>query len=236
VKWRKLFARFNGGSLGSDQEKKIQELFGFYPKQTALFRRAFRHKSRYPRIQDNNERPEFLGDAVYDLIVAEYLYDLMPEGNEGELTRLKSYLVSRKFLNAVAEQTGITPLVEAQIQGKKTGTSIGGNALEAIVAAIYVERGFEFVRAAVVRSILEPYARLNAHTEVLFDPKSKVFELAQKRGVTVEFITEEGEKANFKSLLLIDDEKVAYGTGNSKKEAEKSAGARALKSFFSNIT
>lgn len=236
MKWRSIFAHFSSRNLGSDQEKKISEIFGFTPKDADLYKKAFRHKSKYPEPGKNNERPEFLGDAVYDLIVAEYLYDLLPKGSEGELTRLKSYLVSRKFLNLVAEKTGITGLVEAQIQGKKTATSIGGNALEAIVAAIYEERGFEFARAVVIRSILEPYGKVNEHTSVQFDPKSKVFELAQKRGLIVEFITEEGAEANFESFLIIDNEKVSHGKGKSKKEAEKSAGAMALKNFFTNIT
>lgn len=236
MKLPRFFSALSGRTLGSDQEKKISELFHFRPKNPALYRRAFRHKSKYPEPGENNERPEFLGDAVYDLIVAEYLYNLMPAGSEGELTRLKSYLVSRKFLNSVAEKTGITRLVEAKIRGKKTATSIGGNALEAIVAAIYVEKGFEFAQSAVIRFIIEPYAEVNALTSVHFDPKSKLLELAQQKGMTAEFNTDEGDAVNFESSLLIDGEEVARGTGKSKKEAEKAAGAKALKNFFNNIT
>lgn len=233
---RRYLSPFSRRKYASEQEKKITEIFRFTPKQPQIYERAFRHKSKYQNPGENNERQEFLGDCVYDLIVAEYLYDLLPENDEGELTRLKSYLVSRKFLNSVAEKTGITALVEAKIHGKKSSTSIGGNALEAIIAALYEDKGFDFTKGAVIQNILIPYAKIDTLTSFTFDPKSKVYEFSHQKGFQVEFTTFEGVEHDFESVLLIDSQKVSRGGGRSKKEAEKAAASEALKTFFDNIT
>ena len=123
-------------------DKKIKAIIGFWPKEASLYKLALRHASAYPfrkkKGERNNERLEFLGDAVIDLIVADILYYRYPSEDEGYLTKLRSKIVSRNNLNRVADELGIPNLVVANLKGNHS-ESIYGDALEALIGAMYLD-------------------------------------------------------------------------------------------------
>jgi len=141
-------------------DKKIKAIIGFWPKEASLYKLALRHASAYPfrkkKGERNNERLEFLGDAVIDLIVADILYYRYPSEDEGYLTKLRSKIVSRNNLNRVADELGIPNLVVANLKGNH-GESIYGDALEALIGALYLDHGMTRVERFVVQKIIDPF-------------------------------------------------------------------------------
>ena len=211
-------------------EKDIKEIVGFWPKDIALYRLALRHSSAYPfrkkRGERNNERLEYLGDAVLDLVVAEALFYRFPTDNEGHLTKLRSALVSRNNLNKVADELGLPNKVVANLMGNQS-ESIYGDALEALIGACYLDHGLKKAQFFIMRAIVEPFISNEELLTSTLNYKSEVIEYFQshKKAFRFEEVQRLGEQHNstFIMGLYVDDALEARGEGTSKKKGEELA-------------
>lgn len=203
-----------------------------------LYKQAMMHRSitclqAQNRIV-NNERLEFLGDSILDATIADYLFEMFPTQNEGFLTKLRSKIVNRNNLNTIAFKLGIdTLLVTNNINESANNSSIYGNALEALIGAIYLDRGFKFTRSFVINAILEKHINLNELQNIDPDSKSRLIEFCQKHHVTFEFITTEDphtpkQTPKFTTILTANGKRMSEGHGPSKKDAEQNAAKAAM--------
>ena len=211
----------------------IAEKFGIKVKKVDLYEEAVLHKSiARDTNKDNNERLEFLGDAVLDMIVAEQLYEMYPQKTEGELTQLKARIVNRKTLGTVGLEMGLEKVVQF-VDGKYVNKStICGNAFEALVGAIYVDRGFEKTKD-VVRSILVEYLNYNKIVQNDPDYKSQILVWSQKNKLPISFeevlVEDLGHEKMYHFEIRCEEEVIGSGKGKSKKMAEQNASKSALK-------
>ncbi len=215
--------------------RKLKSILGFTPKRLNLFKLAFYHKSM-KNVSDgidhyNNERLEYLGDALLSTIVADYLFKKYPNSDEGFLTKMRSKIVKRKSLNTLAEKMGLDLILSSYSQGKLSNAMMG-NALEALVGAIYLEYGYKFTKKYVVKKILREY--IDIHELETFDDnfKSRLLEYCQKHGHNVDFrlITKykHDKRDRFKVAIVLNGNEVAYGDDFNKKSAEQEASKLAL--------
>lgn len=216
-------------------EKKLYAVLGFYPKRTELYRQALTHKSYKGKGNPHNERLEFLGDAILGSIVAEILYEQFPQGKEGFLTQMRSKIVSRKTLNRIGANMGLKKLV--RYHRSSSFHTILGNALEALVGAVYMDVGHEATKAFVWEKLLSPNLDLERLTQEEASYKSRVLEWGQKSKKKVRFHMESStgldhQKTYFVSLY-IEEEKVSSGEGSSIKKAEERA-AEAAQNILRN--
>jgi len=231
--------RFLSFRSKSARDRDIEDLlinsFGVKPKKMSLYRRAFCHKSAARNIHNDrhssNERLEFLGDAIIDSVVAEYLYRTHPTAEEGEMTKMKSRIVSRVNLNRTAVEMGIDALIETDSQATNSRQSISGNTFEAIVGAIYLDNGYKKAKTAILKS-LKQYANLGHLQNTESDFKSRLHEEAHRLGAKVFFktapINAEKGTHRFSSQIVWNGNKIAMGEGSSKKRAEQNAAEKAL--------
>ena len=203
----------------------INFILGYKTKKPDLFKLALLHKSI--KSDESNERLEFLGDAILGLIVAKYLFKLYPFKDEGFLTKIRSKIVNRDSLNDIGRKIGLKNLINIKRIKSKSYDSIYGDALEAIIGACYLEKGFDFCEDKVVQNIIVPYFDLDNLTSQTHNFKSKVLEWAQKEKMKISFIVEKSSKSNkfsqFKSILKLNGKNISIGYGKSKKNAEKDA-------------
>lgn len=212
-------------------EKKIKDIIGVRPNDVFLYELALIHKSvvndEKHEATQSNERLEFLGDAVIGMIVGEYLYEKYKEKNEGELTKLRSKVVSRVTLNELGVKIGLDKLVQAKLDKNSLPNSIYGNAFEALVGAIYLDLGLLAAKKFVLKKVLQKHVNIQDILSKDFNYKSKVIEWAQsnKRNYQFEIVQEKGEgiEKTFDAVLKIDGEIVASGSSRSKKKAEQAA-------------
>ena len=205
--------------------KAINFILGYNTRKPELFKLALLHKSI--KNDESNERLEFLGDAILGLIVAKYLFKLYPYKNEGFLTKIRSKIVNRESLNNIGRKIGLKRLINIKKFKSKSYDSIYGDALEAIIGACYLEKGFEFCENKVIKNIIVPYFDLDNLTTQIHNFKSKVLEWAQKEKMNISFSVEKISDTNrfsqFKSILKVNGKNISIGYGKSKKNAEKDA-------------
>lgn len=214
--------------------RRIHSLLGFTPLSIDLFKRAFYHKSMNSvneTSDHNNERLEFLGDAILSSIVAEYLYNKYPYKDEGFLTKMRSRIVKRKTLNEIADRMGIDLILSEYSMGKMSKTMLG-NALEALVGAIYIEMGYDKTCKYVIKEVLMKYLdihRLETHDDNF---KSQLLEYCQKNSKQIRFKLinkyRSDKRDRFSVAVLIDGEVLAQSDDFNKKSAEQSASRIAL--------
>ncbi|WBA41907.1 ribonuclease III [Hymenobacter canadensis] len=182
----------------------------------------------------SNERLEFLGDAVLGTVVAEYLFRKFPYEQEGFLTEMRSRIVNRESLNALALKLGLDKLVQLDPgQGRAARSrSVNGNALEALVGAVYLDQGYKAARKFVLSRLVKPFVDVKSLTETTANFKSKLIEWAQRNGKAIRYDlngeARPGGVMEFTASVVLDDEVVATGMGLSKKQAEQLAAERAL--------
>lgn len=210
-------------------------MLGYAPKSLEVYQRAFKHKSIFEGLNENNERLEFLGDSVLDAIVADFLFKHYKSHNEGFLTKMRAKIVSRKTLNQLAIKMGIHKLVKAQVEQETHQTSLAGNALEALIGSIYLDRGYEFTEKVVQDRILEKFIDLNDLEQLDFDPKSKLIERSQKERFKLVFNTRlkdpDSKVKEYLCTISKDEDPIGEGIGSSKKKAEQEAARKALASI-----
>ncbi len=216
-------------------KKILKNIIGFFPSNLKLYQLAFTHKSisvhKFNDIKINNERLEYLGDAILDAIIADFLYQNFPDEDEGFLTQMRSKIVNRDFLNTIAIKLGIPFLLKANIKNDHK-KYIYGDALEALVGALYLEKGFEKTKKIIVEKILKNHVNIEKLKYLESDFKSKILEWGQKNKKNVIFTCyedhKEGNSNVYVSNLYIMDEIYGRGMGFSKKEAEQNAAKQAL--------
>lgn len=212
----------------------IHNILGFRPKNIALYQLAFTHKSKSEEsIGDyrlSNERLEYLGDAVLELVVGDYLFRTYPTQPEGFLTEMRSRIVSRVSLNKLAQKLGFDNHIKYRPENNHTGDSfrsLGGNAFEALMGAIYLDRGFEFSKHIIIDHILRVHIDLEQLQQTDINFKSKLLEWTQKRHKKLEFRlldeTMESHRKTYHVQIFIDDKGYAECTDYSLKRAEQIA-------------
>lgn len=214
----------------------IQVLVGCSPRNIDLYKEAFVHKSSSDKQRANretNERLEYLGDAVLGAIVAGELFRLFPDRNEGFLTKTRSKIVNRSVLNSIGFKLGLEQYIVAQSSLALEKTHVLGDALEALIGAVYVDRGYLAAHNFVVNKIMRNHIDINAVALADENYKSILIEYCQRLRLSVSFETEEHPLSShgipeFIAIVLIDSEMVGHGVGASKKEAQQMASKEAL--------
>ena len=203
----------------------------------SLYRLAFKHKSKN---QENNERLEFLGDSILDAVISEIIYKNFPNKNEGELSKLRSKMVSRNMLNQLANHLDLLSLLSYRETHTRQGLQNSeGNALEALIGAIYLDQGYRACSKFIEQKLIKPYINWEKLEKEVVDHKSLLYTYCQKESKLPQFkmLTEnmEDESKRFHIALKIDGEKVAEGFGKNKKVAEQKAAKSFLKSIKSDL-
>ncbi|MBU0764408.1 MAG: ribonuclease III [Bacteroidetes bacterium] len=212
----------------------LKRIIGFFPSNPDLYEIAFVHRSASfadtNAYDINNERLEFLGDAVLDAIIADYLFRHFPGRKEGFLTKMRSKIVNRAHMDELASNIGLDELLIAQI-GKATGCKhLYGNAFEALIGAIYLDRGYKKTREFIIKKIIRNHIDLRQMEKEDKNFKSLLVEWGQKLKKTISFETNEIDAvpSYFISHAKVDDDIAGTGKGFSKKEAEQNAAEDAI--------
>ncbi len=216
-------------------------LLGFYPSNHKLYELAFIHKSAgivENGYNKNNERLEYLGDAILGAIIADILYKYFPNKDEGFLTQIRSKIVSRESLNKLALKLNLQKHVKERVNHQRH-KYIYGDAVEALIGAIYLDKGYLETRKFVENKIFNEHLNLETLVNVDTNFKSKLIEWAQKNKKELCFNTQQSRIDRrsrlpiFASQVQIEHVNMGKGTGNSKKEAEQKAACEALKKIES---
>ena len=212
----------------------MRQLIGFTPANLSIFKLAFAHKSTSSEkayaIQ-NNERLEYLGDAVLGTIVAEYLFKKYPNSDEGFLTKMRSKIVKRSSLNKIGDKMGLDMLL-SEYNPTRLSRSMLGNAVEALVGAVYLEKGYVGTKDFVINKILRGY--VDVHELESFDDnyKSQLLEWCQKNGQTISYkllARYKFEKRDrFKVAVMVNGQRLATADDFNKKSAEQTASEKAM--------
>lgn len=214
---------------------RIAQLIGLEPRNISLYKLAVRHSSASKKgdgdAWSNNERLEFLGDAILGAVVARKLYDQYPEQNEGFLTSMRAKMVSRKNLNKLAEQLNLAPLVVSRLDAKKPARSLLGDVLEAIIGAIYLDLGIDAAERFIEQKIIFSNSAFQELENQVVSFKSTFIEYVQAEKLHHEFKLEErwgkNHSLTFRVGLYLNGERITEGVGTSKKRAEESAAEEA---------
>ncbi len=221
--------------------KVLKNLLGFVPGNLLLYRLAFRHKSVAQNVKkgvkNSNERLEFLGDAVLGSVVAEVLFKLYPYEDEGFLTELRSKIVNRQNLNQLARKLGFEQLIEydARMLGPSRQGSLLGDAFEALVGAVYLDKGYNFTRDFLVNQIIKTHIDIQMLEQTETNFKSKLIEWCQRHGKDISFDVIENEVGESLKLFTvqasIEGQMLGLGKEFSKKNAEKLAAEKACEAL-----
>jgi ribonuclease-3 len=227
-------------NFSKDKElaRRLRGILGFVPSDLALYKLAFFHKSTNANAEkinggasQNNERLEYLGDAVLGTIVAEYLFNKYPNSDEGFLTKMRSKIVKRNSLNKIGDKMGLDTLL-LEYNNTRLSRSMLGNAVEALVGAIYLECGYQATKRYVIKKLLRKY--LDIHELETYDDnyKSQLLEWSQKNGKQVAYKViakyKFEKRDRFKVAVLLDGNKLAVADDFNKKSAEQMASEKAL--------
>ncbi|WP_010520287.1 ribonuclease III [Aquimarina agarivorans] len=236
---------FNSRSKPKDGDFSIfiQDILGFKPKDISFYETAFTHRSLGLRNTigdpENYERLEFLGDSMLSSVIASYLYKEVPSGNEGYLTKMRSKVVSRKHLNELGKDLKLINHVRTQIPPEQFGINIHGNIFEALVGAIYLDRGYEFCEKFIYSAVIGPYIDIESLEGQVISYKSLLIEWFQKKkhNFKYEVYEDDGmeELRHFAVKLWVNDKVIAKARATSKKKAEEKVSKRAYFAFQEKI-
>jgi ribonuclease-3 len=215
-----------------DFRSRLKTLLGFKPSNLRLYEKAFIHRSASYALPDgtriNNERLEYLGDAIIDGIISDYLFHLYPEATEGFLTKTRARIVNRETLNQLGISMSLDNLIVSNLSSSATPPNLFGNALEALIGALFIDTGYTRTHRFFIEKVLKKYLNLNDVLTAETDYKSLILEYCQKNKLKLQYSFQETTRQNsphpqFMVTLEINNEKVAQGEGASKKEAEQEA-------------
>ena len=228
--YKKLYYRFSPDRELADS---LTNVLGFVPDNINLYKQAFRHRSRAKEKTDaHNERLEFLGDAILSGIIGHYLFERFPYRDEGFLTKMRSRLVSGDSLNHIARRMGLQQFIDKANDVPLRDSSVGGDAFEALIGAIYLDQGYPKTRQFVLTRVLLPLVDIDQVEQTDNDFKSQFIEWAQREKVAFEFRLKEelgaGNDRQFVIELLVNGEVVGQGTSTSKKRAQQQAAKEAM--------
>jgi len=216
----------------------LKDLIGFYPQNLKLYDLAFIHKSASTVDSQgnyvNNERLEYLGDAILGAIIADFLYNRFPQEDEGFLTKTRSKLVNRTFLTKLTYDMGLNVFIDSNTTKNIDKSHIYGDALEALIGAIYLDKDYRTAKYFVTKKILSQFVNLSEIEQHDTNFKSRLIEWSQKSKKEIEFETTEeqpdkSKQPKFIAVVKIDNKEIGRGTGTSKKEAQQRAARQSLK-------
>ena len=223
---------------------QLKKILGFKPNKESLYIKAFTHRSM--NIKDNQgnpinyERLEFVGDAMLSSVIAAHLYEQVPHGDEGYLTKMRSKVVSREHLNELGKDLKLIDLLVSRIPNSNFGNNIHGNLFEALVGAIYLDKGFKVCSKFIHDNVIEPYVDIEKLEGKVISYKSLLIEWCQKEKNTFDYdVYEDTGNDNLKHFsvkLSINDKVISKARATSKKKAEEKASKRAFFAFQRQIT
>lgn len=215
----------------------LKSLLGFYPTNLRVYDIAVIHKSASKLDSQgnliNNERLEYLGDAILGAAIADFLYNRFPNQDEGYLTQMRSKLVNRSFLTQLTYQIGLNHYIQSNTTSTIESSHIYGDTLEALIGAIYLDKGYPEAKKFITRKLLNNYVNLVEVQNTNSNYKSQLIEWSQKNKKAVSFDTadeskNDGKQPWFTATIEIDNEPLGKGSGTSKKEAQQNASKVAL--------
>ena len=224
--------------------EKITKILGFEPKELTYYKKAFTHRSTN-KIGENGypfnyERLEFLGDAMLGSVIAAHLYNEVPSGDEGYLTKMRSKIVSREHLNELGKDLNLIQFVNSKVNPQHFSDNIHGNIFEGLVGAIYLDRGFSYCEKFIFKKVIEPYVDISKLEGKVISYKSLIIEWCQKekKKFVFEIFEDNGteEQRFFGVKLDIDNKTIAKARETSKKKAEEKAAKRAYFALQEIIT
>jgi ribonuclease III len=232
--------RINGTYILDKREftSRLKKILGFRPGNIKLYEIAFIHRSASFTLPNgkkvNNERLEYLGDAVLDAILSDFLFEKFPYANEGFLTKIRSRIVNRDVLNQLSVSMGINKILISNVSAEHPTKNLFGDAFEALIGSVFLDKGFKKTKKLFLNNVLNKYLDLDEIVKTDNDYKSLVFEWVQKHKSTLVFTYKEEydfnlKKSVFSTTLFIDNSELGEGHGSSKKEAEQEASNQAWK-------
>lgn len=241
---KKIFSRKSRPLEGGIFFDTIEQIVGFKPVTIDYYKKAFTHRSSNKTDVDgiamNYERLEFLGDAMLSAIIAAYLYTEVPAGDEGYLTKMRSKIVSREHLNELGKELKLIDFIESKVTSQNFGENIHGNILEALVGAIFLDKGFEGCEKFIYKRVISPNVDIERLEGKVISYKSLVIEWCQKEKKQFSFEVFDDNGINnqryFGVKLSIDNKIVAKSRATSKKKAEEIASKRAYFAFQNLIS
>lgn len=222
----------------------IQNIIGFKPASIYYYQKAFTHRSTNKMDSKGNpmnyERLEFLGDAMLSAVIAAHLYNEVPTGDEGYLTKMRSKIVSREHLNELGRDLDLIHFIDSKVPTQHFGENIHGNIFEALVGAIFLDKGYEFCEKFIQKSVIIPYVNIAKLEGKVISYKSLLIEWCQKEKKTFHYDVfddngNDGQKY-FGVKLSIDDKVIAKARATSKKKAEEKASQRAFFALQEKMT
>lgn len=215
--------------------KSLKKIIGFRPNNLSFYKKSFIHKSA-SKVDlsgkiTNNERLEFLGDSVLGSVISEYLFKKYPNYDEGFLTKTKAKIVNATQLASLAEKIGIDKFIITQSESALNKTYLLGDAFEALIGAIYLDKGYKVTNKFIIKNILDKYIDFDDIIKIETNHKSNLIEWSQKTNTLLRFetIPLDENPILFASKIFINDEEIAIDFGTNKKEAEQKASNIALK-------
>ncbi|CCG54602.1 Ribonuclease III [Flavobacterium indicum GPTSA100-9 = DSM 17447] len=245
---RRIIKKILKKSPSSDQDgvffDKIHTILGFKPTTLRYYEKAFTHRSANKLDDKGNqisyERLEFLGDAMLGSVIAAHLYNEVPSGDEGYLTKMRSKIVSREHLNELGRDFNLIQFVESKVNPQHFGENIHGNIFEAFIGAIYLDRGYTYCEKFIHNKIIKPYVDIAKLEGKVISYKSLIIEWCQKEKKSFKFdVYEDNGKEGMKFFgvkLYIDEKVVCKARATSKKKAEETAAKRAYFVFQEKIS
>ncbi|WP_291275784.1 ribonuclease III [Flavobacterium sp.] len=245
---RRILKKILKKSPSSEQDgvffQKLTTILGFQPTTLRYYEKAFTHRSANKLDEKGNqinyERLEFLGDAMLGSVIASHLYNEVPSGDEGYLTKMRSKIVSREHLNELGRDFNLIQFVESKVNPQHFGENIHGNIFEAFIGAIYLDRGYTYCEKFIQNKIIKPYVDIAKLEGKVISYKSLIIEWCQKEKKSFKFdIYEDNGKEGAKFFgvkLYIDEQIVSKARATSKKKAEETAAKRAFFVFQEKIS
>jgi ribonuclease-3 len=223
---------------------ELKKVLNFSPKNINKYKKAFTHRSVQmldkKGIPINYERLEFLGDSILGSVIASYLYKKVPTGSEGYLTQMRSKIVSREHLNEIGKDLGLIHFVFSTVPKKNFGEDIHGNIFEALMGAIFLDKGYRYCERFIYKIVIEPYVDVERLEGKITSYKSVLIEWCQKtkKHILYDVYEDTGNDTlkHFSVKLLLDKALVAKGRATSKKKAEEIASKRAFYKFQDQIS
>ncbi|MBN2890507.1 MAG: ribonuclease III [Bacteroidales bacterium] len=218
-----------------DLKKNLKKVLGFTPKNISLYETAFIHKSASFVNKDNqvinNERLEFLGDAILDAVISDFLFKNFPAENEGFLTKTRAKIVNTKMLAKVASEFNLKRFLQMQTDNEFNNENLCADTFEALIGAIYMDKGYKLVREFINKKVIGNVVDVEKLISTESNHKSNLIEWAQKKGYVVRFATFEHKEDQkmFVAKIMVNDNEVAEGYGKTKKEAEQMSALKAIK-------
>jgi ribonuclease-3 len=214
-------------------KKQLRNVLGFTPGKAVLYKTALTHRSLKEGSDENNERLEYLGDAILSAVIADFLFKKYPYKDEGFLTEMRSKMVNRNQLNEIALKMGLRKISNFnKFDGSLKMSQIFGNTLEAVVGAIYLDKGYNKTRKWIMERIIQPYLFMDDLENLEINHKNKLYGWANKNGKNLEFETldehMEAGRRLFTVAAVVDGEILSQGKAYNKKDASQIAAQVAI--------